>query len=733
MKKYYTFIASLIFLLTNSPPLQAQITNYKNISGNVSLTLRDALWKPGEKQGSLEDITLDLVCQQSQCDREVWGYAPEFNIADHDGKLEVIDTDNEWRLRVKININPDPWRRDRAFAEYTLKLTRYKDQIIGSYQGKFGDRAIAGKVRGTINPYWPKQISDYQPIQPQEHPRLIFRKEELPALRQKARTDYGKAIIAQLKNRLAQEIYYEAYVPNGGYHAAGHCFLSLLNGDKQEAQKGWQIVQNSLQKPGRRLLEKSSVVAGVALAYDLCYQVWDEERRKKITNWLAQEAEVLATGEAGNAWNGYSWSNWSARARSAAGLAALAIMYEPETYFNEPTDSWRIYKIAQRNIKRYLEIALGEKAFGTEGDLYTRESLHLIMPFILATQNVLAQDLVEGSSAPWFLPHYITRIVPMNGEISVATYGRHRLGPDSSVFALGLNIVPKKFLPAVMWFFDRNFGWGGDRSFAVGEYSPHDAIYALRGYRENISPQNPAAVFGHVLADKQKGFYVFRNRWNNSNDFVASIYLKRQYLKSSWSFPDEGSFRIWGLGEKWAIEGPSEKERDSENVVVGEIPWRIGAQPVFFRAESDGSGIVSMKRYNWLRSFAVDYSGRSGTPGLFVVVDKFSDPGKEKTWVMHTEGKVDIQGQSFTINSPTGATMRGTFVTPDAVNISFEPDGDGGIIKATGGDRFFVVMTVQKDSPPKVEVTGNGLNASVKIGDRIVSFQGDRIVLETKH
>ena len=498
-----------------------------------------------------------------------------------------------------------------------------------------------------------------------------------------------------------------------------------------------------MNNPGPRLLEQSPIVAGIALAYDLCYNTWDENRLQKITSWLARESNILIEGTRDRGWNPNSWSNWSARARGAAGLATLAILLEPPEFFAqsnlEPNDSWRLLKISERNVKRLLNIGIGDRGFGTEGDHYTTEPLVLtIIPFLQAYENVLGKDLISDSSAEWFLPHYIMRMVESNGELSFPAYGRHRAGPGGSLFALGWETVPEKFLPAVQWFFQQHFGWEGDRSFGIGTYGPYEAAFALMGYRDDVVPKNPAEILGHVLVDEQKGFYVFRDRWQDSNDFVASIYLKQEPLKSSWSFPDTGSFRIWGLGGKWANAGPSHPDPKNENVVaIADRPadaWQDakGAKLIFFNSSPDGSGVVSFRHYNWLRSFAVDYSGASGVPGLFVVVDKFNleeNQTEQKIWTMHAEGDVSIQGQSFTIQSNSGATMQGNFVTPDGVNISFEPGETGGVIRATGGDRFFLVMTVQKGLPPEIEISGRGLNAQVKVGGKTILFQDDKIVL----
>ena len=688
----------------------------------------------GEEQLVYQDMTLDLKCDRDRCEQDVWGYAPQFNQADHDGVVEVT-RDDAWRLQVNMNIRPDPWQRQAGEATYHLELVPSKNQLIGSYTGTFNEQPVQGKVSGTVSPHWALPVENHQPVQPQEHPRLIFRRSQLETLRKKAKTPTGQAILAKLNQTLSGQIYYEGYVPTGGYHAAGHCFQSLLDDDPQAAETAWQIVEKSMNQSEQRLLERSPVVTGVALAYDLCYGVWDKERLKTVTSWLAKETEALIEGTAGEGWNAHSWSNWSARARGAAGVAALAIYQEPG--IDQP-ESQRLLTVAERNIKRYLDIALGDRAFGTEGDHYTTEPwLLTVIPFLQAYRNVIGEDLIERSSAAWFLPHYVTR---MSADLTVPGYGRYRTGPGKSLFSMGLGLVPPKFLPGVLWFFNRHLGWQGDRSFGIE--APQEAIYALVGVPETGSTQNPADVWGRVLVDRQKGLYVFRDRWRNSDDFIASIYAKRQPLEDSWSFPEVGSFRIWGLGERWAQAG-SDDDKESENIVV--LPhikaWK-SAQPVFFESRPDGSGVVSLKTdavveqmgISALRSFAVDYSGASGAPGLFVVVDNFTgavngDRFSRKTWTMHTEGTVTLDEQRFTIESPSGATLTGTFVAPLGVQIAFQKEKEGGTISATGGNQFFVVMTVQKGAAPEVKISGTGLQAKVQVGKQTITFQKDRIAI----
>ncbi|MFP4120530.1 MAG: hypothetical protein ACLFWI_05855 [Coleofasciculus sp.] len=728
-KILYLIAASFLFWLGGSHPSPAEMIDPARLSGDIRLTLKRGVWKTWEGEPVYQDITLDLVCDANECDREVWGFAPKFNQADHQGILQTSQRGQLWNLDVQMQIYPDPWQSLEGEADYDIQLRLHEDnQLIGTYSGTVNDQPVKGEVQGIIRPHWSQPVANHPPLRPLEHPRLIFRQDQLPQLRQQAKTPRGEAILAQLQRSLDQPIYYDGYVPTGGYHAAGYCFLSLIQQDQAAATTAWQITVNSMNQPGHRLLEHSTVVAGVALAYDLCYPAWNEEQVQQVADWLATQTALLVKGTAGDGWNPNPASNWNARARGAAGLAALALLEEGDV------ETRRWLKVAERNIKRYLTIGIGDRGFGSEGDHYSTEPWFLtVMPFLQAYQTVLGEDLVTRSHAAWFLPQYVTRMVGEDGEVAIPTYGRHRLSPTGSIFAVGLGIVPERLLPGVMWFFNRHWGRNGDNSFGIE--LPHEAAYIFARYPQDVTPQNPAKVWGRVVVDEQKGFFTFRNQWRDENDFVTSIFVKGEKPRGGhWSFPDAGSFRIWGLGGRWATAGSaSDGTQRDENVVL--LPQKQAgktAKVTGFQANPDGSGMVSLQHNNWLRSLAVDYSGASGVPGLFVLVDQVVEAEKlDQTWIMHTQEDVTIQGQQFTLEAESGATMQGTFVTPSDVNLEFIPSETGGMIQATGRDRFIVVMTVQSGTAPDVEVLLTEFNPQIQVGNQTIEIIEDKIVLKS--
>jgi hypothetical protein len=149
------------------------------------------------------------------------------------------------------------------------------------------------------------------------------------------------------------------------------------------------------------------------------------------------------------------------------------------------------------------------------------------------------------------------------------------------------------------------------------------------------------------------------------------------------------------------------------------------------------------------RAIAFDYSGLSGAPCLLVLVDKVQG-GKSKQWLwqLPEEGtkkekvrpSVRVEGNTFTIDYGD-ASLKATFLAPPRVRLDAGTENiqvrdarhgyHGPIrrVKATGGDEFFVVMTVQRDAPPAVEISGAGLRTTAIVGKQTVRFDGKNIVL----
>ena len=757
-KIYYLLILFfLMFIGASNSPLANNLET-KSLSGNITLGLRNGVWRLLDEEPIFQTIYIDLNCENDLCESKVYGWSPNYNRdVEHQGEIKVFRKENYWLIEAQLDIRPHPFTMEAQEATYSIEIVPWgDDQLIGSYRGSVNNRFLVGKVNGIIKDSSLEKVSNHQPIEPQEHPRLIFRKDDLDELRSKAKSPVGEAIIARLKDSLKGEIFYDGYWLNGGSHGAGYCFLALLENDPLWAQKGWDVSQNAIalsrsvdgsDKP--RVLELSGLVTGIAIAYDLCYPFWDDQMRSHISRWLGNQTIRLAQG-GGRGWNNNTISNWNVRARSAAGMAALAIKEEPEEFFPNnqffrPVNNLDLLlATAQRNVSRYIDTALGDGGFGIEGDAYTAHSVIVMLPFLQGYKNVMGKDMVNPSNARWLIPQSMMRMIPQGDGVITPAYGRHRHGIGGSIFPYGLATLPPEFVPSAHWVWHRYFGLEGDQTFGIGDFSPHEAIYAFVNYQEEIAPKNPQSVLDRVFRDQIRGLYVFRNQWQSSDDIVASIYLNSQPVGGGWLFPEATSFRITGLGVNWAMTAPSEGEAINENIVY--LPnvrhWRQ-SKPLHFISKEDGSGVISMVSQNrskdgelsYLRSFGVDYSKVSGADGIFAIADVFSgdvnhESFREKQWIMHTENPVTIEENKFTITDPSGAVLQGVFASPDDVKISYQPTAKGGKIVATGGNQFFVVMAIgNRDNFPDVKIINqSGINSTFAVGKQEIRFMGDRLV-----
>jgi hypothetical protein len=147
-----------------------------------------------------------------------------------------------------------------------------------------------------------------------------------------------------------------------------------------------------------------------------------------------------------------------------------------------------------------------------------------------------------------------------------------------------------------------------------------------------------------------------------------------------------------------------------------------------------------------VRSFAVDYSGASGSPCLVAVADRLRGTKGDNTWqlALPREMEVAVEGTGFTVRAQSGETMRGTVVLPAGPAITtadyehvHEINYHGGhahakflrravLVKGTDTDQnFLVVMTLQRGEAPACRAT----DGRAAIGRQTVSFDGERIAL----
>ncbi|MFW5840976.1 MAG: hypothetical protein ACOCZE_10380, partial [Planctomycetota bacterium] len=200
---------------------------------------------------------------------------------------------------------------------------KVREVIEASFDGRY--RQGVDRLEIPEDKPWFVRVEDHKPVKPGEHPRLLFRESDLPALREKMKTPEGKAILKRLgylldgkEGQTMTTVFSDAthaYM-GGGYkskkldapgaytigHAAGYGLLYQLTGEKKYAEYGIESFERALKgqrdrddrysfkNPGGALRAGPSL-GWYAVGYDLLYDAMDPQTRQKLTKAIAEYSE----------------------------------------------------------------------------------------------------------------------------------------------------------------------------------------------------------------------------------------------------------------------------------------------------------------------------------------------------------------------------------------------------------------------------------------------------------
>jgi hypothetical protein len=350
-----------------------------------------------------------------------------------------------------------------------------------------------------------------------------------------------------------------------------------------------------------------------------------------------------------------------------------------------------------------------------------------------------------------------------------------------ALFEAGYPLTPDAYKPAALW------AWNKIRDVNPADPATHanvlqggglELFLSFRNYPLDGKSEPPGKVLPLTWQADTLGLNVFRNGWSSGDDFVGQVFLKAAPIKAH-NFENAGAFTLLGLGRSW-VNGPVSKgspQREFNPCVslpLDDINAGSCGRLRYRQTWPDGSGAVTInlddvyaskgrRRYDanylrhpdadttvspitGLRAVAFDYSGKSGAPCLFVLVDKING-GKERWWHWTPDdeqlARTKATGNTFTIDYGN-ASLRATFITPADPKLDVrteeiviaeatkdKPTERAPVhrVRATGLDHFFVVATIQKKDAPAVKVEGTGLDAKVTVGSQTIRFDGEKIRL----
>ena len=364
---------------------------------------------------------------------------------------------------------------------------------------------------------WCVRAKGFEPPKGGEHPRLLFRRRDLPALRKKARTAEGKAILKRLRLlldgkdgetmttvfRSARHVYGGDGSKNkvldtpGIYtigHAAGYGLLYQLTGDRKYAEFGRQCFEKALEGVGDRdgrygfrnpggPLRAGPSVGWYAVGYDLCYDGWDAAARAKYGRAIAEYSEesaclrenitsdldVLARGsryldsDFERTVGTPPGSNHFGMQVGGASLALLAVSGEKwvdQKHVN------RLLAIAEQSMIRNLAEGFGDGGFFAEGDgTGSMSSQIAYLSAVQAWKNAVGKDFVnvERPNVRMLTLKWIYQTVvrsgkpdfwPIRGSYAGNTWARRGLS-GAGYFAIGIGAVSREHQAAMKWYYDR--------------------------------------------------------------------------------------------------------------------------------------------------------------------------------------------------------------------------------------------------------------------------------------
>ncbi len=436
---------------------------------------------------------------------------------------------------------------------------------------------------------WPAPVKDWAAPQAGEHPRLFFRRSDLAALKKRAETPEGKAIIARLKQQLDgkdgdtfptvfngsghayqgnkpgaedeankdngaknsdKAVGKNTEMPVGAYtigHAAGYGLLWQLTGEKKYADLGRKCFEKafdgvrdrddrySWKVPGGALRCGPSLGA-YALGFDLCCDGWDVDFRKKVVEAFMNynEGPNMSLAECALGKRQHPGSNhWGAEIGGPA-MVLLAIKGEPGA------DDKKIDELlagSEKCFLRQLNEGWGDHGFFAEGDgPGTISSDTSFVPALRAWQVAGGKDFVTPRpNAQWMTLKWVMLTLPgkeatknsfpHRGTYDHNVYERRGMS-GSGTFAQGFAAIADEYKPALLWTYNHCVSPGKPEYDGVNLY-PHRSVYAFINWPLGTEEKNPGDVLPRAVEDKKMGFYMFRNRWQDENDIIVTRAAER--------------------------------------------------------------------------------------------------------------------------------------------------------------------------------------------------------------
>lgn len=512
-----------------------------------------------------------------------------------------------------------------------------------------------------------------------KHPRGIINLSTQQKMRERVQREPYKSLLAEFETKTLANVAADKRVITRAtaygilQNMLDLAFLHTMTTQQTYADQTYSYIDQCTSDSGFWLnpmsfgLSRARFLRNCAIVYDLCFNAWNTAQRQKISQRLI-DCAFSVSGTFGYEANYALESNWMGVRYGAVFLATLvADDYASVGSRRSPVNAlnWD----SRERLRDHIRVNINPNGWSAESLGYHFFAWSFITPAVAAFQNTLPGN--NATKIENYAPHALNSIFALtssilniqgaNGKGVKADLSDDNLGISPDLFLQVIPIYPASQLPVIKWMVD----------YLKDENLANSIFYYAAYYPEDIQAENPASRGLLNYIEPAQGAVVFRNRFRDENDIVATFTTTSKRVRAHQS-GDNLTFRILGLDNMWAIGAgrtgqyagqtnlfPFDTISTKGNYISGSLGKLLD-----HKFMPDGSGFAKgtgscMGVEDHIRHFQADYSKKSGAEAVFVINDKSKNG---KTWRLNTPefNKVESTPDGFIITAPNGATLKAT-------------------------------------------------------------------------
>ncbi|WKN44631.1 hypothetical protein [Tunicatimonas pelagia] len=511
-----------------------------------------------------------------------------------------------------------------------------------------------------------------------EHPRSIVTQSQMKIIRERLSNEPYQTMIANVirtgEQHLSESKEKQSYDPYQESDRLGvWAYLYLFTEELRWADLAWQATEKILadtvylKNPLAKGLTRARLLQKLAYAYDFCYSAWSEPQRQLVNDALFEVLYSVHT-TMGYAANYNIESNWMG-VRYGSVILASRVWDWTDTINYTRSPVLPLQWDATKRLQDHIQANVYPSGWNVESMSYHIYNWTFVGPALITLQNQLRSfsvlDYVPNTE------HSLQAL--MSSVVSIKNrYNRGYtadLSDDDMMFstggvlAMGFSLFPDEQQSALKWMHDY--------LIEPENYQASDGqlMYSLLFYPSDITAQNPASLHWNTFVGEETGVAIFRNRFQDENDIVATYHAKANRIRGHQG-PDTNTIRLLGLGVPWIIGGgrtgltagqsnlfPSETETaKKDDKGLGEL-----RDYSFFNEGSGGyvfgSGSAIGTR-DHRRRFYVNFDHPSAE-AVFVVQDSSANG---RRWRINTPefNQFSAAEDGYTLTAPNGSSLKFT-------------------------------------------------------------------------